>query len=169
MHRRRLGLCFLMAALIISGCDAIAGIAPAPQGTAVPTESEILATGTAQPTLGEPEYIEAVYCWESHIDEGEYNLISFFASGNLIDVFVQPYTSCAEAWQGTKEYLGEEKLLWYSHGTYHLSGGFIRFSLSPAQSDKVVGEVTGTYSPEKMMLVRQGSEEREYIAVGIGD
>jgi hypothetical protein len=159
----------LLFLFILTGCDLIESIAPAPEDTPVPTEKVIEPTATPEPTLGEPEYIDAAYCWESHIDEGEYNLVRFFPSGNLIDVFVQPYTSCAEAWEGTYEYLTEENLMAYNHGSYHLSGTWIVFTLSPPNSTEVSGEVKGTYGVNLMRLIRGGADERDYILIYTGE
>lgn len=169
MKARTLILLSFLTLFILSGCDLIESIAPAPEDTPIPTEKAVEPTATPEPTLGEPEYIDAAYCWESHIDEGEYNLVRFFPSGNLIDVFVQPYSSCEEAWEGTYEYLTEENLMAYNHGTYHLSGTWIEFTLSPANSDEVSGEVKGTYEVNIMRLIRGGADERDYILIYTGE
>ncbi len=155
--------------LILPCCDIIEVIAPPPEETPIPSESVAQPSPTPEPTLGEPEYIDAVFCWESHIDEGELNLIRFFPSGNLIDVFVQPYASCEEAWEGTLDYLTEESLMTFNHGTYHLSGTWIVFTLLPPNSEEISGEVKGTYSIDIMRLMRGGADERDYIRIYSGD
>jgi len=154
---------------LLAGCSMIENIAPAPPDTPVPTESIAEADPTVTPTLGEPEFINAVFCWESHIDEGEYNLVRFFPSGNLIDVFVQPYASCEEAWEKSSQYLTEESQMQFNHGTYHLSGDQIKYTLSPPNSNEVAGEITGSYGIDKLLLNRVGSDPREYILITIGE
>lgn len=163
--------CFLLVSisfclLFLSACDLIA---PPPEDTPIPTQVRAEPTTKPSPTLGEPEYISAAYCWESHIDEAEYNLIRLFSSGNLIDVFVQPYSSCSEAWEATKDYLVEESLMQFNHGTYHLSGEQILFTLSPPNSEEIAGEVPGKYYGNVMMLRKGGAEEREYIQIYPGE
>ncbi len=169
MKIRNLYFMFLFVLIALSGCDLLESIAPAPEATPIPTEKAVEATATPEPTLGDLEYIDAAYCWESHIDEGEYNLIRFFPSGNLIDVFVQPYKNCQEAWEGTEEYLSEENLMAYNHGSYQLSGTWIEFTLIPPQSTEVSGEVKGTYSVGTMRLIRGGSDERDYTIIYPGE
>jgi hypothetical protein len=159
-------LIFLLL-LVLSACSVVEDIAPPPPDTPVPTAPA--EAPTPRPTLGEREFIDAVFCWESHIDEGEFNLIRFFPSGDLIDVYVQPYDSCESAWAATRDYLTEESLMRFNHGTYHLSGEWIAFTLSPANSSEVVGEVTGTYGVVTMRLARLGSEARDYILLEQGD
>jgi len=159
----------LLLLFILAGCDVLESIAPQPENTPVPSESVAQPPPTSEPTLGDLEYINAAYCWESHIDEGEYNLVRFFPSGNLIDVFVQPYASCEEAWEGTRNYLIEESLMNFSHGTYRLSGTWIEFTLSPPNSEEISGEVKGTYSVDTMHLIRGGANERDYILIYTGD
>ena len=84
----RLHLLFLLViGVLITSCSIVENIAPPPAATEIPTPKNEDPTPTPEPTLGEPEYISAVYCWESHIDDGEYNLIRFFPSGNLIDIY----------------------------------------------------------------------------------
>ena len=166
----RLHLLFLLViGVLITSCSIVENIAPPPAATEVPTPKNEDPTPTPEPTLGEPEYISAVYCWESHIDDGEYNLIRFFPSGNLIDIYAQPYTSCEDAWQGTGSYLVEESLKQFNHGTYHLSGTWIVFNLIPPNSEDVAGEVKGDYSVETMRLYRVGSDPRDYILLNTGD
>ena len=159
-------MALILFCILAAGCSVIA---PPPADTPIPTEAEVQPESTPLPTLGEPEYIDAAYCWESHIDEGEYNLVRFFPSGNLIDVFVQPYADCADAWANTKEYLVEESLMNFNHGEYHLSGDQIRYTLSPPNSEEVSGEITGTYTIDIMLLNRVGSDEREYILISTGE
>lgn len=159
----------LLSLLVASSCDLISSAAQTPEATVKATQTEALLTPTPEPTLGDLEYIDAVYCWVSHIDDAEYNLIRLFPSGSLIDVFVQGYSSCDEAWQKSAAYLTEDKLMSFNHGTYQLSHEWIIFTLAAANSDEVVGEVKGSYSPERMLLTRQGSEEREYLFVNMGE
>lgn len=159
----------IFALMTLIGCDLLKAVAPAPETTPIPTQISILPTPTPEPTLGDLEYIDAVYCWVSHIDDAEYNLIRFFPSGALIDVFVQSYDSCDEAWQKSAAYLTEDKLMNFSHGKYQLSHEWIIFTLSASNSDEVVGQVKGDYSPERMLLTRQGSVEREYLLVNMGE
>jgi hypothetical protein len=162
-------LVFMLLVMMIAGCDLIDEIAPPPPATQVPTEKVDAPTETPRPTLGDREFIDAVYCWESHIDEGEYNLIRFFPSGKLINVFVQPYSDCLTAWEESKDYLTEDKLMIYNHGDYYLSGDWIEFTLSPPNSDEIAGEITGRYEGAAMHLLRQGAEEREYILLTPGE
>lgn len=163
-------VCTLMLSLLVaSSCDLISAAAPIPEATLKATPTEALATPTPEPTLGDLEYIDAVYCWVSHIDDAEFNLIRFFPSGSLIDVFVQGYSSCDDAWKKSAAYLTEDKLMNFNHGTYQLSGEWIVFSLAAANSDEIAGEVRGSYSSERMLLTRQGSEEREYLFVNMGE
>jgi hypothetical protein len=158
-----------LLALLVSGCNALADLAPPPPATEAPTPAVPTVPPTSRPTLGELVFMDAVYCRESHIDDGEFHLIRFFPSGQLIDVFVQPYGSCQEAWAATREYLVEESLMQFSHGAYQLSGEWIQFTLSPPNSSEVVGEVTGTYAGASLFLLRQGAEEREYIRLSLGE
>ena len=153
----------------LSACSVVENIAPLPAATEIPTPKNEDPTPTPEPTLGEPEYISAVYCWESHIDDGEYNLIRFFPSGNLIDIYAQPYESCEDAWAGTGKYLVEESLMQFNHGTYHLSGTWIVFNLAPPNSEEVAGQVKGEYSVDTMHLYRVGSDPRDYILLNTGD
>jgi hypothetical protein len=153
----------------LSACSIAENIAPPPAATEVPTPKNEGPTPTPEPTLGEPEYISAVYCWESHIDDGEYNLIRFFPSGNLIDIYAQPYKSCEDAWAGTGKYLVEENMTQFNHGTYHLSGTWIVFNLIPPNAEEVAGEVKGEYSVDTMRLYRVGSDPRDYILLNTGD
>jgi len=162
-------LVLILFCMLVTGCSVINEVAPPPSDTPMPTEAESGPINTPLPTLGEPEFIDAAYCWESHIDEAEYNLVRFFPSGLLIDVFVQPYSDCADAWSNTKEYLVEESLMNFNHGEYHLSGDQIRYTLSPPNSEEVSGEIIGTYTINTMFLKRVGSEEREYILISSGE
>lgn len=167
---KKLLLVTLMSmSILFYGCSVINEIAPPPPDTPVPTERVIAPQETTTPTLGEPEFIDAAFCWESHIDDGEYNLVRFFPSGLLIDVFVQPFTSCNESWENTKGYLIEESLMNFNHGKYHLSKDQIRYTLSPPNSDEISGEITGTYTINMMLLRRVGAEDREYILISTGD
>lgn len=169
MKFRAILILILLSLFSLTACSIIENIAPPTGDSEAPTQAVEEPTPTPEPTLGEPEYISAVYCWESHIDDGEYNLIRFFPSGNLIDIYAQPYTSCEDAWAGTGEYLVEENLRQFNHGTYHLSGTWIVFELIPPNSDEVAGEVNGEYSVETMRLNRVGSDPRDYILLNIGE
>jgi len=161
---------FLIVVTLSAGCDVINGIAPPPDSTTAPTAAGEAAAPSPEPTLGDPEFIGAVYCWESHIDEGEFNLIRFFPSGNLIDIYAQPFASCEDAWNSLGEYLVEESLMQFNHGTYHLSGEWIVFNLAPPNSDQVAGEVRGEYAVQSMHLFRAGADEpREYILIYTGE
>jgi hypothetical protein len=162
-------ICMIISLSLISGCSLFDAAAPALEATPISTQTVALPTPTTEPTMGELEYIDAVYCWVSHIDDAEFNLIRFFPSGNLIDVFVQGYGSCEEAWQKSAAYLTEDKLMNFNHGEYQLSNEWIIFTLSAANSEEVVGEVKGDYSPERMLLTRQGSEQMEYLFVNMGE
>ncbi len=162
-------ICLLIGSLLISSCDLLKVIAPSPGSTPIPTPTSSLPTPTPEPTLGELEYIDAVYCYVSHIDDAEFNLIRFFPSGNLIDVFVQGYSSCDEAWQKSAAYLTEEKRMNFPHGEYQLSGEWIIYTLSAANSEEIAGEVKGEYHPDRMLLTRQGSEQMEYLFVNKGE
>jgi hypothetical protein len=159
----------LVLMLFISGCSVLESVAPPPEATPIPTEKEVQPTSEPTAPLGEREYISAVYCWESHFDDGEFNLVRFFPSGWLIDVFLQPYASCEEAWEASKQYLVEESLSQFNHGEYHLSGDKIQYTLSPPNSNEISGTITGTYSVGAMTLNRVGSEEREYILITSGE
>lgn len=167
--RRIVLICLSSLVLFLSGCNVMESIAPQPEATPIPTTSVALPTPEPTATLGEREYISAVYCWESHIDDGEYNLVRFFPSGWLIDVFVQPYASCEEAWEASKQYLNEESLAQFNHGEYYLSGDQIRYTLSPPNSEEISGTIAGTYTGGAMMLNRVGSETREYIRITSGE
>ena len=155
-------------ALFLSGCDVIQNIAPPPNPTTIPTEVSKLPTITPDPTMGTLVTIDAVYCWMSDIDEAEYNLLRFFPSGTVIDVMLQPFSSCEDAWQKSKQYLAEDQQMKFNHGTYQLSGSWIMFKLAPAGSSTTAGGVKGNYSLEKMMLIRQGADQREYVRVNLG-
>lgn len=155
----------IILALVLSGCDVMKAIAPPPQAIIIPTETVTPAAATVTPTFGAPEYIDTAFCWESHIDEAEFNLIRFFPNGTLIDVFVQPYRDCMEAWNETESYYTTSALEKFNHGEYHLSGDRIKFTLIKANGTEVIGEVNGTYLVDKMLLRRQGAEEWEYVRV----
>jgi hypothetical protein len=155
----------IILALILSGCDVMRAVAPPPQSTIAPTETITPIMLTATPTFGAPEYIDTAYCWESHIDESEFNLIRFFSNGKLIDVFVQPYQDCPDAWSKTESYLTLDSLEKFNHGEYYLSGDRIKITLIKANSSEEIGEVYGTYLVDKMLLQRQGAEEWEYTRV----
>jgi len=156
---------FAILCVMAAGCSALQEIAPAPPATLAPTNTPLHPTATPEPTFGPLEYIDAAYCWESHIDVGEFNLERFFPDGTVIDVFVQPYASCQEAWEKTKDYLTVDSASAFNHGSYMLSGEHIRFTLSPPGSDQASGEVNGFYYGDSMRLIRQGAEEWEYIQV----
>jgi hypothetical protein len=158
-------IALVICILSIAGCSALQDVAPLPAATEVPTPVAILPTATPEPTLGPKEFVDSAYCWKSHIDEGEYNLLRFFRNGTVVDVFVQPYQDCKDAWNKTKAYLTETSIDKFNHGEYHLSGSRIKFTLKQAKTEKVIGEVKGDYSPEKMLLQRQGAENWEYISV----
>ena len=155
----------LISSLIISGCDVIKAVAPAPESTVAPTPTSTPIMLTATPTFGAPEYIDTAYCWASHIDDSEFNLIRFFSNGKLIDVFVQPYQDCPDAWTQTESYLTLASLEKFNHGDYYLSGNRIKLTLIKANSTEEIGEIYGTYLVDKMLLRRQGAEEWEYIRV----
>jgi len=160
----------LAVLFILSGCSILENIALPPDSTTPQTTAGEAAAPSPEPTLGDPEFIGAVYCWESHIDEGEFNLIRFFPSGNLIDIYAQPFASCEDAWNSLGEYLVEESLMQFNHGTYHLSGEWIVFNLAPPNSDQVAGEVRGEYAVQSMHLFRAGADEpREYILIYTGE
>lgn len=169
MRFRAIMAAFILILLSLSACSVVEDIAPPPAATAIPTAKNEAPTHTPEPTLGDPEYISAVFCWESHIDEGEYNLIRFFPSGNLIDIYAQPYASCEEAWEATRDYLVEESLMQFNHGSYHLSGAWIVFTLAAPNSDKVAGEVRGEYAVDTMLLYRVGADPRDYTRIYSGD
>ncbi|MFZ5879074.1 MAG: hypothetical protein ACOY0R_06875 [Chloroflexota bacterium] len=163
---KKTSLVFLLVAflsLLAGGCDLVQAFAPPP--TSVPTPTTAAHTETPLPTLGAAEYLDAAYCTKSHIDDNEFSLIRFYPSGVVLDLMVQGYASCEEAWEKTAPYLGEDAINRFSHGEYQFSGSQIRFTLSPANSNQVVGTVTGRYHGEKMFLARQGADEWEYTLV----
>lgn len=158
---------FVAIAVLISLIAAACNIAPPPPPTAVPTETPTPApTPTATPTSGPREYIDAVFCWPSPIDEGSFNLLRFFADGVVLDASVAPFAGCAEAWSQMKQYLTIENTQTFNHGEYFLSGETIRFELAAARSNKIIGEVTGVYQEDKMILSKVGAENLEYTLVG---
>ncbi|MCB2209256.1 hypothetical protein KQH62_00035 [bacterium] len=169
MPTRFRALLMLALGLLLTSCSVVDSIAPPPAATSVPTAKSSDPTPTPEPTLGDREYISAAYCWESHIDEGEFNLIRFFPSGNLIDIYAQPYTSCEDAWANTQDYLLEENLMQFNHGSYHLSGTWIVFDLAAPNSDKVSGEVKGEYAVDTLRLYRVGADPRDYTIVYQGE
>ncbi len=144
-------------------------IAPTPLPTVAPSETPLPApTLTPTPTMGPREYIDAVYCWKSRIDTGEFELFRFFNNGTVIGAFVSPFADCQDAWNKMAQYLTIDQVTVFNHGEYHLSGEAIRFDLKQARTDKTIGEVTGSYAGDKMLLTKQGAEQLEYIFVNIG-
>jgi hypothetical protein len=162
-HPRILIVLPVLALLLLAGC----GLAPAPPPTPVPTDTPPPPpTATVTPTLGPREYIDAVYCWPSPIDQGSFNLLRFFSNGTVLDAGVAPFADCQAAWDQMKQYMTVENTLTFNHGEYYLSGEKIRFELAAARSDTVIGEVTGVYLGDKMILTKKGAEELEYVLVG---
>ncbi len=156
----------IILSLIITGCYALGAVAPPPAPTAAPTDTPTPApTPTATPTLGPREFIDAVFCWPSPIDEGSFNLLRFFADGTVLDASVAPFADCQEAWNQMKQYLTIENTQTFNHGEYLLSGETIRFDLAAARSTKIIGEVTGVYFGDKMFLNKVGAENLEYTLV----
>ncbi|HLB48490.1 MAG TPA: hypothetical protein VJL59_15905 [Anaerolineales bacterium] len=159
-------LALALLSLIMTGCDALGAIAPPPAPTAAPTDTPIPApTSTATPTLGPREHLDAVFCWPSPIDTGSFNLLRFFTDGTVLDAGVAPFADCAEAWNQMKQYLTIENTQTFNHGEYFLSGETIRFELAAARSNKIIGEVTGVYLGDKMILSKAGAENLEYTLV----
>lgn len=68
------------------------------------------------PTPGPREYIDAVYCWQSNIDAGEFGLLRFFGSGLVLDVHVSPFTGCQAAWAQMQQYLTVANAQTFNHG-----------------------------------------------------
>jgi hypothetical protein len=160
---------FGLILLLVTGCSVLQSIAPPPEATPIPTDRTEFTPTPIEPTLGPKEFIDAVYCWESHVDDGEFNLIRFFMDGTVIDLFVQPYNNCQDAWAATEAYITVDKKNNFNHGEYHLSGDRIVFSLAGANSNVTAGEIKGSYLGEKMVLNRQGAEEWEYIQIVGGE
>jgi hypothetical protein len=166
LHR----LTFACLLFTLSACDVLSGIAPAPAATAPPTATFTPApTATLTPTMGPREYIDAAYCWKSHIDTNEFNLVRFFSNGVVVDVFVQPYASCEEAWQKVGPGLTVDKARAVSHGEYYLSGEIIQYTLAKPGSDEIVGEVNGRLSGASLILHKLGAAESEYVQVYSGN
>ncbi len=164
MNHRLLLIAALMS-LIIAAC----GLAPPPAPTAAPSATPLPApTLTPTPTLGPREYIDAVYCWKSRIDTGEFELFRFFNNGAVIGAFVSPFADCQDAWNKMAQYLTIDQVTVFNHGEYQLSGEVVRFELKQARTDKTIGVVTGSYTGDKMLLTKQGAEQLEYIFVNIG-
>jgi hypothetical protein len=151
---------------LIAGCSGLQAIAPLPQATIPPTPTILLNTPTPLPTLGDLEYLDATYCLipeTSNID-AEYNLLRFFPNGVVLEMTVQGYNNCQEAWEKTAPYLSATATDIFSHGEYQFSGSLIQFWLAPAGSNKAAGTVTGKYTEDKMALKRQGAE-MEYTLI----
>ncbi|MBI2976253.1 MAG: hypothetical protein HYY33_04825 [Chloroflexi bacterium] len=164
MNYRLLLIAALMS--LISAACGLAGIAPPPPPTVAPSPTPLPApTLTPTPTLGPREYIDAVYCWKSRIDTGEFELFRFFNNGTVIGAFVSPFADCQDAWNKMAQYLTIDEVMTFNHGEYHLSGTVVRFELKQARADKIIGEVTGSYTGDKMLLTKQGAEQLEYIFV----
>ena len=158
-------LAVALIALIVAGCD----LAPPPPPTPVPTDTPTPApTATVTPTLGPREFINGVFCWESPIDVGEFNLLRFFDDGTVLEATVAPFADCWEARRELEPYLTLENAQAVGHGEYFLSGDLIRFELAAAHTNQVVGEVTGIYEGDKMILTKGGATQ-EYIRVETGD
>ncbi|MBM4424200.1 MAG: hypothetical protein FJ030_12565 [Chloroflexi bacterium] len=155
--------------IVLSAWMAACGLAPPPPPTVAPTLTPTPApTPTATPTLGPREYIDAVFCWPSPIDAGSFNLLRFFGNGAVLDAGVEPFADCAAAWAQMKQYMTLESIDTFNHGEYYLSGETIRFELAQARTNRVIGEVTGRYLGDKMILTKGGAEELEYILVEVG-
>jgi hypothetical protein len=113
--------------------------------------------------------MDAAYCWKSHIDTSEFNLVRFFSNGVVLDVFVQPYTDCEEAWQKVGTGLTVDKAQAVNHGEYYLSGEVIRYELAKPGSNDIVGEVSGVFSGGTLVLYKQGTEGWEFVQVYSGN
>lgn len=147
-----------------AGCDLLT-LAPPPPPTVIPTATASPEpTATVTPTLGPRQFINAVFCWRSPIDEGEFNLLRFFDDGTLLDATVAPFADCQEAWQAMAPFLIPERASDFGHGEYHLSGDFIRFEVAAPHSSTIVGEASGTYRPDKLVLTKGGAVQ-EYELV----
>jgi hypothetical protein len=146
---------------IFTGCD----LAPTPAPTAIPTITPTPeASPTITPTLGPREFINAVYCWVSPIDDGEFNLLRFFGDGTVLDATVAPFGSCGEAWGSMQEYMIVERMMDFGHGEYYMSGDVIRFELAPPNASEIVGEAFGEFSGGKLILEKGGATQ-EYEQV----
>lgn len=156
-----LSLTSILASLVLLGCN----LAPPPPPTAVPTATPSPEpTPTVTLTLGPREFINAVFCWESPIDEGEYNLLRFFGDGTVLDATVAPFGSCDEAWQQMASFMTADKADDFGHGEYFLSEGLIRFELAAPHSTTIVGEASGTIDGSHMSLTKGGAlQEYELV------
>ncbi len=147
--------------VLIAAC----GLAPAPPPTVPPTATFTPEpTATITPTFGPPEYIEAVYCWLSPVDDGEFNMLRFFGNGTVLDATVQPFTDCDDAWATVKNHMILENEQSHGHGQYQLSEDRIQFELAAPHSTTIVGEVFGTLEGSRMILTKGGATQ-EYIRV----
>jgi hypothetical protein len=144
----------------VTGCDALQAIVPLPQATIEPTATVVISTPTALPTLGNLEYLDATYCLipETSNLDAEYNLLRFFSNGVVLEMTVQGYSNCQEAWQKTAPYISATATDTFSHGEYQFSGSLIQFWLGPAGSNQAAGTVTGKYAGDTLILQRQGAE-----------
>lgn len=162
---RQAFLLVLMAltAVAAAACETIA---PPPPPTAPPSPTPTPEpTATITPTPGPREFIDAAYCWPSPVDQGSFSLMRFFADGVVLDAGVGPFGSCREAWEKMGGYLTPESVDTFNHGEYLLSGEAIRFELAQARTERVIGEVTGRYLGDRMILTRGGADELEYVLV----
>lgn len=151
--------------LMLAGC----GLAPPPPPTAPPTDTPQPApTATVTPTLGPREYLDGVFCWESPVDVGEFNLLRFFGNGTVLEATVAPFSDCQEAWRQMAQHMTVDAVQTFNHGEYFLSGDLIRFELAVARTNQVIGEVTGTYEVGKMTLTKGGATV-EYMRVETGN
>lgn len=165
-HRLRFLALAALVSLILAACDALGAIAPTPLPTLPPTDTSTPAPSpTPTPTMGPREYIDAVYCWKSLIDTGEFELFRFFSNGTVIGAFVSPFADCQDAWSKMAQYFTIDEVMTFNHGEYYLSGTVIRFELKQARTDTAIGEVTGIYEGDKMLLTKQGAEQLEYVFV----
>jgi len=154
--RYRLSLLFILMStmLLLFACN----LAPPPPPTAVPTVTPSPEPSpTITPTLGPREFFNGVFCWQSPIDEGEYNLLRFFEDGTVLDATVAPFGSCGEAWQQMASLMTIDRAADFGHGEYFLSGELIRFELAAPNSSQIVGEATGTLEGNRMSLTKGGA------------
>ena len=156
----------IVIAVLATGCGALRTIAPLPQPTALPTLTITINTPTPLPPMGTLEYLDAAYCLapETENIDAEYNILSFFPNGVVLEMTVQGYAGCQDSWDHVAPYLSDSATDTFSHGEYQLSSSLIQFWLAPAGSDEAAGIVTGRYEGDKMILQRQGAE-MEYILV----
>lgn len=159
----------ILVALVATGAAACESIAPPPPPTVVPTDTPVPEpAATVTPTMGSREFVDAVYCWPSPIDAGSFSLLRFFGDGTVLDAGVGPFASCPEAWEKYGGYMARGAVDTFNHGEYFLSGENIRFVLAQARTERVIGEVTGLFLGDRMVLTRGGAEELEYVLVAPG-